>query len=402
MTLITRRRVLDLCLRGTGALGLVAAGCNRTADAEPSAVADLDKEPPLALRAARKGILYGAASMAWHLAQDAAYADAFARECGVLIAQNELKWRALRPAPGVFRFQRPDWLLNFAQKHHLAFRGHCLVWHIDSPDWLPEALRTGDPAKLLDEHIWAVAGRYRGHMHSWDVVNEAIRINDDRDDGLRETIWLNALGPNYIEQAFRTAAEADPSALLVYNDFDIEYADRAATQKRDAVFHLLEQLKGSGAPLHALGIQGHLDSARPFDPQVMTRLLDKAASLGLHVFITELDVDDHRLPRTIRYRDRGVADLYRAYLETVLTHPAVAFVATWGLSDKYTWLNDPEYKRLGWTCRPLPLDHDMRRKPAWQAMAEAFDVAPRRAPLPNREGVYAPVLEAAATASRKT
>jgi endo-1,4-beta-xylanase len=122
----------------------------------------------------------------------------------------------------------------------------------------------------------------------------------------------------------------------------------------------------------------------------------------LHVFITELDVDDHRLPRSIRRRDEGVAKVYRAYLETALGHPAVSVIATWGLSDKYTWLNEPEYKHFGWTARPLPLDVNMRRKQAWRAMSEAFDGASRRAPLPDRLGRFAPALKAAGALSGKT
>lgn len=380
-----------------------ALGLSRSR-AIPAAAADvnLELEEPLCRRAARKGILFGAATLSHHLRDDPAHALAFPRECGMLVTQNELKWGPLRPTPNRFRFERADWLLAFARQHKLAFRGHCLIWHFDVPDWLPEAVRSDDAGKLLDEHIWAVAGRYRGHMHSWDVVNEAIRIKDGRDDGLRETIWLKALGPSYIERAFRTAAEADPSALLVYNDFDLEYADRSSTGKRNAVLRLLERLRKNDVPVHALGLQAHLDSAYPFDPSVLTDLLDEVSRLGLHVFITELDVDDHRLPRTIRRRDEGVAKAYRAYLETSLAHPSVAVVATWGLSDKYTWLNDPDYKHFGWTARPLPLDLQMRRKPAWKAMADAFDGTLRRAPLPNRHGRYAPVLDAAAAISGKT
>jgi endo-1,4-beta-xylanase len=395
---ITRRQALDLCARTLGVGGLSLSA--RSFDA--FATTDLEQEQPLSSRAARKGILYGAATLAQQLAQDPAHALAFARECGMLVTQNELKWGPLRPAPKLFRFEHADWLQAFARKHKLAFRGHCLVWHIGNPDWLTEALQSERAGKLLDEHIWAVAGRYRGLMHSWDVVNEAIRIKDGRNDGLRETIWLKALGPGYIERAFRVAAEADPSALLVYNDFDLEYAERGSTQKRNAVLRFLERLKKNDVPVHALGLQAHLDSAQPLEPSVLTRLLDEVSALGLHVFITELDVDDHRLPRSIRRRDEGVAKVYRAYLETALGHPAVSVIATWGLSDKYTWLNEPEYKHFGWTARPLPLDVNMRRKQAWRAMSEAFDGASRRAPLPDRLGRFAPALKAAGALSGKT
>jgi endo-1,4-beta-xylanase len=385
MTPITRRRALNLCARTLGAFGLSLSACDLDALASP----DFEQEQPLSPRAARKGVLYGAAALAEHLRTDPAHAGVFTRECGVLVAQNELKWGPLRPTPTRYRFEAADWLHAFARDHNLAFRGHCLVWHIHNPAWLPEAVQSGNAAKLLEEHISTVAGRYRGLMHSWDVVNEAISVKDGRDDGLRETIWLKALGPNYVERAFRAAAEADPSALLVYNDFDLEFASQASSRKRHAVLRLLERLKTSDVPVHALGIQAHLDSAQPFDPSVLTRLLDEASGLGLHVFISELDVGDRRLPRRIQHRDEDVARIYRAYLDAALAHPAVALVATWGLSDKYSWLNEPNYKRFAWTARPLPLDRRMKRKLAWAVMAHAFDRAPARPKLerPNLKGL---------------
>lgn len=401
MKLLTRRKALALCLSGAGATSLPLGGC----DAKPLRDvfdAVLEQEAPLCQRAARKGVLYGAAALSQHLSQSRAYSTVFARECGVLVSQNELKWRALRPSRETYRFAGADRLLSFAQAHRLAFRGHCLVWHIDNPVWLPEALKSENPVKLFESHIWNVVSRYRGRMHSWDVVNEAIRVRDGRDDGLRETIWLASLGPSYIERAFHIAAEADPSAILVYNDFDIEFADRTATRKRHALQRLLERLKGKDVPIHALGIQAHLEPSYPFDSAILTQTLDWAAGLGLRVFITELDVDDHRLPRNIKQRDKAVADIYRTYLDAALAHPAVALVATWGLSDKYSWLNDPYFRRAAWTARPLPLDAYLHRKPAWQAMAQAFDRAPQRAPMPDRKGTLAPALGAAQFASGNT
>jgi endo-1,4-beta-xylanase len=320
----------------------------------------------------------------------------------VLVVQNELKWGPLRPTPDTFDFTRPDWLVGFAQEHDLAFRGHCLVWHHSNPRWLADALKTGKPEQILEQHIAAVAGRYRGRMHSWDVVNEAISIKDGRPDGLRQSVWLDALGPHYIERAFRLAAEADPGALLVYNDFDFEYADGPSTQKRQAILKLLERLKAKGAPVHALGIQAHIEAERAIDPKVLTSLIETVAGLGLRVFITELDVDDHRLERSVTLRDAHVAELYKLYLDTVLAHPATAFVTTWGLSDKYTWYDEPETRYHRFTPRPLPLNARMKRKRAWAAAAEAFDRAPERAPLANRQGTLAPVFQGSGSSSSAT
>ena len=375
MVRITRRDALTLAL-GAGALGLTGCG---VADGKAPEL-DLLAEPGLATRARQKGIAYGAALEARHLDQDPAQATAFLRECSLLVAQNELKWAVIRPAAGQFDFRRSDRLAAFAQARGIPFRGHTLVWHISNPSWLAPALAEGQGEKLLEEHIWSVAGRYRGKMQSWDVVNEAIEDFDNgHPDGLRKTEWLDALGPSYIETAFHMAHAADPSAVLVYNDYGLDYATETTYRKREHVLKLLDRLVARRVPVHALGIQGHLRAGRPFEPQLMTRFLDDAASLGLDIYISELDVNDIDLPRRISRRDARVAAATQEYLGTVLAHPAVKLVATWGLSDKYTFRNERGFRHLFWTSRPLPLDFRMNRKPMWQAMARSFDHAPLRA-----------------------
>jgi endo-1,4-beta-xylanase len=374
MIKITRRDALALGL-GAGALGLT--GCGVADGKAPEAA--LPNTPGLAVRAKPKGLLFGAACEADHLDEDPAHAAAFLRECGLLVSQNELKWAVIRPAPGVFDFQRPDRLVQFARAHDIPFRGHTLVWQISNPAWLAQELAEGKGEKLLAEHIWSVAGRYRGMMQSWDVVNEAIEDFDNgHPDGLRKTEWLEALGPSYIETAFRIAHEADPKAALVYNDYGLDYANETTYRKREHVLKLLDRLVAAKTPIHALGIQAHLRAGRPFEPLLMTRFLDDAASLGLDIYITELDVNDIDLPRRISRRDARVADAAEQYLDTVLAHPAVKMVVTWGLSDKYSFRNEPEFKHWFWTSRPLPLDASMNRKPMWHAMARAFDGAPLR------------------------
>jgi endo-1,4-beta-xylanase len=373
----TRRDVLAFGL-GAGALLPGLGGCSLAEGDKAEAASPA--EPGLTDRALRKGILFGAAAEAAHLDKDPQHAEAFLRECKLLVSQNELKWGVIRPAPGVFDFRRPDRLASFAAAHRLAFRGHTLVWHISNPAWLAPALAGGRAEKLLTEHIWSVAGRYRGAMQSWDVVNEAIEISDGRTDGMRKTLWLNALGPGYIETAFRIAHAADPAAKLVYNDYGLDYADDDSARKREAVLGLLARLVHAKAPVHALGIQAHLRAGRKFDPHVMRRFLDATASLGLDLYITELDVEDIDLPRRETRRDALVAKATAAYLDTVLAHPAVKLVATWGLSDRYSFRNEPEFRHWSWSSRPLPLDDRMNRKAMWRAMAQAFDAAPIRPP----------------------
>jgi endo-1,4-beta-xylanase len=191
---------------------------------------------------------------------------------------------------------------------------------------------------------------------------------------LQNTPWLEFLGPDYIDLAFRVAAEADPKALLVYNDYGLEY-DEA---KRTALLKLLERLKSNGTPIHAVGIQSHLSGSDTINPKNLRNFLSDVASLGLKILITELDVRDKELPLDVVVRDRIVARTYEDYLSVVLDELAVIAVLTWGLSDHNTWLSWSQPRRDGASVRPLPLDADSTPKLAWNAIARAFDSAPKR------------------------
>jgi endo-1,4-beta-xylanase len=337
----------------------------------------------LKAKAAAKGLIYGAAGRYKDLLADPKLAASLVQDCAVLVPEWELKWsvgdQPLRPGPSQFDFTQADGMIEFAQAHNLLMRGHTLVWHWSLPDWLEEKVNRQNAERSLVSHIRTVAGRYAGQIHSWDVVNEAIALEDGKENGLRNTPWLELLGPNYIDLAFQTAAEADPNALLVYNDYGLEYDRQTDAAKRTAVLKLLERLKAGGTPVHALGIQSHLGGdATDFNPSKLRRFLADVASLGLKIMITELDVIDQKLPADISTRDRIVASAYEDYLSTVLDEPAVIAVLTWGLSDRYTWLSDFNPRADGAPVRPLPLDENMNRKLAWNAIARAFDQAPVR------------------------
>lgn len=374
---ISRRDALRFGLAATSlAPALALSGCGladgKTLDPKTAV------EPGLSSYASARGILYGAACEAQHLDRDPDFAAAFLRECALLVAQNELKWGVVRPAPGKFDFSRPDRLAMFARDHALRLRGHAMVWHIGNPAWLKDALAGGKGTAELEEHIWGLAGRYRGHVQSWDVVNEAVEPLDGRRDGLRKTSWLAAMGPGYIGAAFHFAHAADPSAKLVYNDYGLDYADDMTAMKADAVLALLAKLKAEKVPVDALGIQAHLRAGRKFNAARMIDFLDCVEALGLDVYITELDINDLDLPRKHGRRDMRAAHAVSEYLTTVLAHRAVKLVATWGLSDRYTFRNEAEFRHWLWTSRPLPLDPSLARKPMWHAMKTAFQDATNR------------------------
>lgn len=334
---------------------------------------------PLRQQAAAKGLIYGAATQTQMLSSNEKFANSFAQECGILVAEDEMKWRSLRPTPDSFDFTRSDWLANFAKTHNMLFRGHTLLWHAKLPKWFKTTVNRRNAEEIMLNHITTVAGHYAGRMHSWDVVNEGVSLKDGRSDGLRKTPWLEFLGPDYIELAFRAAHASDPQALLVYNDYGMYYDTHKDEAKRTAILKLLERLKSKGTPIHALGIHSHLWGGEvKFNAFQIKTFLKNVASLGLKIMITELDVIDKALPTNIKVRDRLVAKRIEEYLSAVLEEPAVIAVLTWGLSDSYTWLSQEHPRPDNAPVRPLPLDAQMQRKPAWKAIARAFEQVPSR------------------------
>ena len=299
------------------------------------------------------------------------------RHFAVLTPENCMKPGPTHPERGRFEFAAPDALVGFAEAHRMAVVGHCLCWHQQSPPWL-FASGLGREAALaqLREHIHGVAGRYRGRLQGWDVVNEAIA---EEGEYLRDTPALRAIGPDFVRQAFELAREADPGARLYYNDYDIE---RPA--KRQRTLRLLRELLASGARVDGVGIQGHwiLDQV-PFD-DIRAAIRDYAA-LGLTVMITELDIDV--VPRVggadVGARPDGPApDPYRegcpedvlarqaeqyARLFEIFCEPSsrVSRVSLWGLHDGASWLNYWPSKR---TNHPLLFDRNCRPKPAFRAL----------------------------------
>jgi endo-1,4-beta-xylanase len=330
-------------------------------------------------RARAKGILYGAFPQAdrQKFASNPQLQSSFIRECATIT--SGYYWTSTRPSINTFNFDETDYFADFAATNKLRLHGHPLVWHEALPKWLPEILASENAQQILTNHIETVVGRYAGKIHSWDVVNEAINIGDKRSDGLRKTPWLEFLGVDYIELAFQLAAKADPQAKLVYNDFGLEYNSPEDGAKRDAVLNLLQQLKSNGAPIYALGLQSHLSGERRnFKPQIFREFLQNVASLGLKIMITELDVTDNKLPLDSNKRDNIIAGVYEDFLSTALAEKSVVSVTSWGLSDRYTWLADKKPRDDRADVRPLPFDRNLKPKLAWNAIARAFDRAPKR------------------------
>lgn len=366
MTAVTRRHLL------AAVPGAVVAGA-----LEASAQTTTDKT---LIGAARpKNLIYGAAMANWQTDRDVILRRTFDRQCGTVVPEWEMKWGSIEGVRGTRNYGAADRIVSFARSHGLTVRGHAAIWHRNLPKWVEPALRT-EGIDVVTTHIRDLMTHYKGTIRSWDIVNEAIEPKDSQPDSLRNSPFLRYLGPDYIGRAFTIAAEADPNIRGFYNEYGLYHNDSTDQARRTATLALLTKLKRDGVPIYGLGIQGHLAMGRPFDPSVFTGFLREVAGLGLKILITELDIDDRSLTQTISERDRLVGERATQFLIAALSERAVEGILTWGLSDKYSWLNTSQYQLRsdGTKNRCLPYDDQFERKPFWFALYNAFRNAPTR------------------------
>ncbi|AQR61303.1 glycosyl hydrolase [Brevundimonas sp. LM2] len=349
-------------------------------------------QPSLRDLAAARGLLFGSvAGMAppgrlGGSLQDPAYQALLIADCGGLVAENEMKWAALRPDAERFDFDRMDQIAAFATEHDMALRGHTLLWH--HPQWFPRWLTDYDygarPAaegeRLLTEHIRGVTARYP-QVVSFDVVNETV---DAGTGALRETSLSRAMGQEVLDVAFHTAREAAPQARLCYNDYMSWEAGHEA--HRAGVLRLLEGFRKRGVPVDALGVQSHIGSGNTDDSvgfdtaqeREWRVFLDEVVGMGFDLEITEFDVHDKNLPLDFEVRDRAVADLAERYLDLMLDYPQTRTVMLWGLADHYSWLQGLWPRADGAAKRPTPWDAAFKPKPLRAAIERSLTRAKPR------------------------
>lgn len=319
--------------------------------------------------AAARNVLAGSAASNSQL-HNSAVASILAQQCGILVAENEMKWPAIHPEPDRYDFTAADELLAFTKSNKMLLRGHNLCWHEALPPWLAGLASPGNAARLLKQHIRTVVARYAGQIHSWDVVNEAIEPADGQPGALRNSIWYKLLGERYIDIAFRAAAEADSKTLLTYNEFGLEGEGGWSDNRRAATLGLLRWMRQNHIPIHAVGLQSHLTSRYDELPNWigLHGFLKRLRELDLQVFVTELDVDDSDLDGDIQKREKEAAWLCRDYLNNVLRHPHVTAIMTWGTVSHGSYGNQDPLEGH----RALPFDENLRPTPLLTAMLQAF------------------------------
>lgn len=337
------------------------------------------KDGTLGETAFRNGILAGSAVSVRALRASTAYTDLIRTQCRIVVAENEMKFGSLRPGPDTYFFDDADYLFRFAEQNHMLVRGHNFMWHRQLSRWFEGYATPANAAKILVEHIEHVGGRYAGRVHSWDVANELIHPPDNLPGGMRNAPWFRLLGMDGVDLAYRTARRVDPKALLCYNDYGIEGEAPDQAAKRAAILDFLRGLQQRKVPIDAVGIQGHI-AAGPkhvYGPG-LTRFMAEVQSMGLKLLITEMDVNDRDIEAAIEPRDKAVAAVYGNFLNTTLANKDVIAVLTWGLTDKYTWLNGEESRPDHVPERCLPFDDVFQPVPAFYAEVRSLREAPRR------------------------
>lgn len=298
--------------------GVMASGGGATG-AQPSTLKDLGSQV---------GLRIGTAVNTDVLSTDAAYRSITATQFSTVTPENVMKWDAVEPTQGTYNWTAADQLVAFAKANGQKVRGHTLVWESQLPAWLTSGTFTNDQLKaLLHKHITDEVTHFKGNIWQWDVVNEA--FNDD--GTLRDTPWLRAIGPDYIADAFRWAHEADPKALLFYNDYNIE----GMGPKSDAVYALLSKLKAQGVPIDGVGLQGHLDTQYGLPSDITGNLL-RFASLHLYSAFTEADVRTFVPVTGAELLAEGAG--YNAMLQSCLQVARCISFTVWGWSDKWSWV----------------------------------------------------------------
>jgi endo-1,4-beta-xylanase len=350
--MLSRRRVLTMTADAVGALAAAALPCGAAR----------------AARAAPGRIPYGACVRNDPLAKESDYRTIIQSHCQQVTAEGGLVWAVLRPTRDQFRFEEADTLLAFADANEMTMRGHTLVWYGAMPDWTKSIAGADEAKREMTTHIQRVVSHYRGKIKTWHVVNEPIDDSKGALPGLRPNVWLANLGDKYIDLAFRLAHDADPSAELLICDYDVECAVASQGKRREAFLNLIRELVGRGVPVHGVGLQGHIQGKYEIDRDGLYDFVAAVHGLGLSVHVTELDVIDYDLPGPFAQRDAIVASRARDFLDAICTAAKPAVIATWGITDRYTWVPIWYKRKDGTPNRPLPFDADCKPKPFWNVI----------------------------------
>jgi endo-1,4-beta-xylanase len=309
-------------LAATVAVGLGAVGLHAAISTRPALAATTLRQ-----LADAKHLRIGTAVTAGNLTGNAKYASTAAAQFNALTPGNEMKWGSVEPTRGHFNWSGADQVVVTATANNQVVRGHTLVWHNQLPSWLTSGSFTGPQLlQIMQQHIATEVGRYAGKLISWDVVNEP--FNDD--GTMRSTIFSQAIGPSYIAAALTAARQADPTAKLYLNDYNIEGINAKST----AMLNLVTSLEQQGVPIDGVGIQTHLILGQV--PSDFAQNMARFAALGLDVWLSEVDVRMN-LPADVAKTAQQAAD-YSKIVNACLAVSRCVGITVWGFTDLDSWV----------------------------------------------------------------
>ncbi|PKQ43714.1 endo-1,4-beta-xylanase [Confluentibacter flavum] len=337
---------------------------------------------PVTLRNVYKDAFYiGAALNRFQIDEtDSIMAGIVGREFSSITAENEMKSMQIHPTKDTFNYEYPDKFVALGEKHNMFIHGHTLVWHSQLSPWIRNIEDSTEMAEALKSHITAVVSRYKGKIHSWDVVNEAL----NEDGTLRKSVFLEVMGEDYLPLAFKWTSEIDPDADLYYNDYNM-----ANPEKRAGAIRLVKNIMDKGVKVDGIGMQGHWHLNTPSLEEIEKSIVDYA-SLGVKVAITELDISVLPNPRDLVGADIGqnfdnsellnpytkglpdsiqvkLANRYTDIFKIFLKHKdKISRVTFWGVNDGQSWLNG--FPVRGRTNHPLLFDRELKPKSAYDSI----------------------------------
>ncbi len=323
-------------------------------------------------------------------------AEVLKRHYNSIVAENVMKPINIQPEEGKFNFEEADKIVKFARENNMDLRFHTLIWHSQVPEWFfldkegNKMVNETNPKKReqnkklllkrVEKHVKTIVKRYRDDVDAWDVVNEAIDENAQKNDkGLRESAWYNITGTDYIKVAFETARKyGGEDAKLYINDYNTE-----VEKKRDYLYNLVKELLEQGVPIDGVGHQAHIQIGWPSIKQ-MEDSFNIFASLGLDNQVTELDVSLYGWPPTPAYKIYGEIPAYEFERQAVRYNDLfnlyehadfvdkISSVTFWGIADNHTWLNDRarQFNNGVGVDAPFVFDVDYKGKPAYDAIMD--------------------------------
>lgn len=318
------------------------------------------------------------------------------KEFNSITAENDMKSGEIHPAEGVWKWDKADMVANFCRQNGIKLRGHCLVWHSQFCDWMMTD-KKGKPVKKevfyarLRDHIHTVVNRYKDVVYAWDVVNEAMSDGGRGWPGheqspYRQSQLFKLYGDEFIAKAFEYAHEADPNALLFYNDYNA-----ATPAKRDRIYGMVKKMQDAGVPIMGIGMQGHYNIYGPSEEDVDSAIT-KYSELVKHIHITELDIRcNEEMGGQLQF-SRGKKSAMPGYVSTLQEDQyarifrvfrkhkdVIDNVTLWNLCDADSW--------VGVNNHPLPFDENLKPKKAYFAIknfdAKMDNKAPKEDFKPN-------------------